>query len=82
MAAVVPRSTWIHCGSANPLDQRVPVSPSTAAEAGVAAFSTEEAVTGFPCDNRALAAVAGVNEAVVNPATSASTAVTTTTGQP
>ncbi|BCB79443.1 hypothetical protein Pflav_058530 [Phytohabitans flavus] len=29
-----PRSTWIHCGSLNALDQRVPVLPSNAAETG------------------------------------------------
>ena len=31
---VLPRSTWSHCGSLNALDQRVPVLPSTAADAG------------------------------------------------
>ena len=31
-----PRSTCSHCGSENALDQRVPVLPSTAAEAGSA----------------------------------------------
>src|ERR1700746_4027688 len=39
-----PRSTSSHCGSENALDQRVPVLPSTAADAGVPAFSVEEAV--------------------------------------
>ena len=39
-----PRSTSSHCGSENALDQRVPVLPSTAAAAGVPAFSVEEAV--------------------------------------
>src|SRR6266852_2463206 len=39
-----PRSTSSHCGSENALDQRVPVLPSTAAEAGKPAFSVEEAV--------------------------------------
>ena len=29
-SACVPRSTWIHCGSLNALDQRVPALPSTA----------------------------------------------------
>src|ERR1700742_3560968 len=39
-----PRSTCSHCGSENALDQRVPVLPSTAAEAGKLAFSVDEAV--------------------------------------
>ena len=47
-AAAAPRSTWSHCGSLNALDQRVPVLPSTAAAAGVPAFSVEEAVPGCP----------------------------------
>src|SRR5919204_433583 len=55
---VEPRSTWIHCGSENALDQRVPALPSTAAEAGVPAFSVEEAVAGRPCDRSVLAAPA------------------------
>src|ERR1035438_1555904 len=41
---VEPRSTSSHCGSENALDQRVPRLPSTAAEAGKPAFSSEEAV--------------------------------------
>ena len=45
---MAPRSTWIHCGSLNALDQRVPVLPSTAAEAGVPAFSVDEAVAALP----------------------------------
>src|SRR6266567_3264464 len=44
---VLPRSTRIHCGSENWLDQRVPVLPSTAADAGVPAPSTDEAVAGW-----------------------------------
>src|SRR3954470_10708108 len=48
MATVAPRSIWIHCGSAKALDQRVPALPSTAFAAAVPAFSTEDAVTGFP----------------------------------
>src|SRR6185295_4928709 len=44
-----PRSTWIHCGSLNALDQRVPVLPSKAALAGNVAFSVEEALAGRPC---------------------------------
>src|SRR5215470_18339775 len=55
---VEPRSTWIHCGSLNADDQRVPVLPSTAAEAGKVAFSVDEAVAGLPWDNRVLAALA------------------------
>src|SRR5690348_13447519 len=56
--AVAPRSTWIHCGSLNADDQRVPVLPSTAAEAGKVAFSVDEAVAGRPWDSRVLAASA------------------------
>src|ERR687896_2476717 len=41
-----PRSTWSHCGSLKALDQRVPALPSTAAAAGVPAFSADEAVAG------------------------------------
>src|SRR2546421_8315899 len=52
MECTAPRSTWIHCGSLNPLDHRVPVLPSTALPAGKVAFSTEEAVAGRPCDSR------------------------------
>jgi hypothetical protein len=43
----LPRSTRSHCGSLNWLDQRVPVLPSTAAEAGVPAFSVDDAVAGL-----------------------------------
>jgi len=39
-----PRSTSSHCGSENALDQRVPVLPSTALEAGKLAFSVDDAV--------------------------------------
>src|SRR5918999_1151212 len=46
MVAVPPRSTWSHCGSLKALDQRVPGLPSTAAAAGVPAFSADEAVAG------------------------------------
>src|SRR5690349_5269512 len=42
-----PRSTCSHCGSENALDQRVPVLPSTAAEAGKPAFSVDDAVAGW-----------------------------------
>src|ERR687895_2090771 len=59
MAAVTPRSTWSHCGSLNVLDQRVPVLPSTAADAGVPAFSTDDAVAGRPCDSSVAASASG-----------------------
>src|SRR5258707_858683 len=39
-----PRSTSSHWGSEDAEDQRVPVLPSTAAVAGVPAFSVEDAV--------------------------------------
>src|SRR3954452_10101219 len=39
-----PRSTCSHCGSLNALDHRVPGRPSVAADAGVPAFSVEDAV--------------------------------------
>src|SRR5580700_18141 len=55
MEAVAPRSTSSHCGSANALDHRVPVLPSTAAEAGNDAFSTDDAVAVFPCESRVAA---------------------------
>src|SRR5687768_14354265 len=45
---LLPRSTWIHCGSLNALDQRVPVLPSKAL-AGANAPSCEEALAGRPC---------------------------------
>src|SRR3569833_4033795 len=48
-SAVPPRSICSHCGSAKALDHRVDVLPSTAAEAGVGAFSVEEAVALRPC---------------------------------
>src|SRR5258705_4619152 len=60
MLADAPRSTWIHCGSVNCDDHRVPVFPSTAADAGVPAFSVDEAVAGLPCDSRVDAASAPV----------------------
>src|ERR1700730_3953293 len=43
MAWDEPRSTSSHCGSEKALDQRVPVLPSTASAAGVAALSVEAA---------------------------------------
>src|SRR5580704_643036 len=67
MEAVAPRSTSSHCGSANALDHRVPVLPSTAAEAGNDALSTDDAVAVFPCEIRvaasALCAVPASNAA-------------------
>src|SRR5215831_8379011 len=59
MLAVWPRSTCSHCGSAKALDQRVPVLPSTALDAGKLAFSSDEAVAGRPCDSSVAAACAG-----------------------
>src|SRR6202167_3464403 len=44
MAWLEPRSTSSHWGSEKALDQRVPVLPSTASEAGNDAFSVEDAV--------------------------------------
>lgn len=61
---VEPRSTCSHCGSLKVLDQRVPVSPSTAADAGVAAFSVDEEVVGLPWDSRSAVAAAGGAAAV------------------
>src|SRR5256885_17215661 len=52
MACVPPRSTWIHCGSLNPLDQRVPVFPSTAFAGPRPAFSLDDEVAGWPWDSR------------------------------
>src|SRR5262245_515720 len=48
MGTELPRSIWIHCGSLNALDQRVPLLPSTALAAGVPAFSVDDAVAGRP----------------------------------
>src|SRR5947207_1312970 len=61
MVLVLPRSIWSHCGSEKALDQRVPVLPSTALEAGNDAFSSDDAVAGWPCDTKvaALARLAG-----------------------
>ena len=78
--ALAPRSTWIHCGSENALDQRVLVLPSTAFEAGNEAFSTDEAVAGWPCDSSVEAAAARL----AGPATkarAAASAITTATIQ-
>jgi hypothetical protein len=79
IGCVLPRSTCSHCGSANVLDQRVPVLPSTAAEAGKEAFSTDEAVAGLPCDSRLSAALAvEVTEATVMPSAAARATLSTT----
>ena len=59
MLAVDPRSTWSHCGSPNALDQRVPVLPSVALDAGKLAFSVDDAVVGLPWDSSVAAACAG-----------------------
>src|SRR3712207_3700312 len=59
-AVAAPRSTWNHWFGVKALDQRVPVLPSTAAAAGVPAHSTDEAVTGLPCETTTSAALAGV----------------------
>src|SRR5262245_8971416 len=72
-SAVSPRSIWIHCGSLNALDQRVPLSPSTAAEAGKAAPSLDDAVVGFFRDN-SVAARAGCAGTVRRAASSVSAA--------
>ena len=64
IAADEPRSTWIHCGSLNALDHRVPGLPSTAAEAGVPAPSVDDASTGRPWDSRGSAARADRTVAV------------------
>src|SRR5580704_15006132 len=78
MEALAPRSTSSHCGSLNALDQRVPVLPSTAAEAGNDAFSTDEAVAVFPCEIR-VAASALCAEPASNAAARARTAATVAT---
>jgi hypothetical protein len=78
--ATWPRSTWSHCGSEKALDQRVPVVlPSTAADAGVPAFSVDEAVAGWPCESRPVAALAGRAVIAAYIPTMASTAEATTT---
>jgi hypothetical protein len=46
IALLAPRSTWIHCGSAARLDQRVPEFPSTALDAESATSWTDDAVAG------------------------------------
>src|SRR3954462_15027742 len=56
MVSVAPRSTCSHCGSLKALDHRVPVLPSTAADAGKAELSVDDAVAVLPCDSRVSAA--------------------------
>ncbi len=56
--ALAPRSTCSHCGSEKALDQRVPVLPSTAFDAGYAALSVDDAVAGCPWDSSVDAAAA------------------------
>src|SRR3954447_22430125 len=78
MATVAPRSIWIHCGSAKALDHRVPALPSTALAAAVPAFSTEDAVTGLPCEISGPAAcAAGTSGVTVAYDRSIATAVST-----
>src|SRR3954454_2293173 len=56
MVAAAPRSSWTHCGSLHALAQRVLVSPSSTALAGVPLFSSDDAVAGRSCEIRASAA--------------------------
>ncbi len=74
--AVAPRSTWSHCGSLKALDQRVPVLPSTALDAGNVAFSSEEAVAVLPCDSSVGAARAVTAVVTRSPAARVSAAAT------
>ena len=69
MVAVAPRSTWSHWASLNWLDQRVPLSPSTALAAPTSAPSCDEAVAVLPCESRMSAALAWVMPAMVRPST-------------
>src|SRR5882672_3785102 len=74
--AVAPRSTCSHCGSLAALDQRVPVLPSTAEEAGVPTFSVDDAVAGLFWESRVVAALAdSVDATIAYPASRASTPV-------
>src|SRR3954468_10772608 len=57
-AVGAPRSTCSHWAAAKALDQRVPVLPSVAAEAGVPAHSTDDAVVGLPWETTTSAASA------------------------
>ena len=76
MEALEPRSTCSHCGSEKALDQRVPVLPSTALEAGNDAFSVDDAVAGFPWDSSVDAAAARLAGTAIS-AKAAMSAVTT-----
>src|SRR5215469_12300344 len=88
MVCVEPRSTWIHCGSENCDDQRVPVFPSTAFEAGNAELSRDEAVAGllrarFVVAQLAAAAFCAPSTGTSRPASRAARAATSTvTGLP
>ena len=69
-AAFAPRSSCSHWGSLQAYDQRVDWSPSTAAEAGVPAFSTDDAVASEPTAMLVSAAVApGCGPRTSKPAT-------------
>jgi hypothetical protein len=57
-AVAAPRSTCSHWAAAKALDQRVPVLPSVAADAGVPSHSTDEAVVGLPWERTTSAASA------------------------
>src|SRR5258707_5762740 len=72
--ALAPRSTWSHCGSLQAEDHRVVSEPSMAAEAGVLALSTDDAVASAPSAMFvSAAACAGVEEVTASrPATTAS----------
>src|SRR5207302_8804491 len=65
-----PRSTSSHCGSEKALDQRVPVVPSSALEAGKLAFSVEDAVAVLPCAMLVVAQVAADAAGIVPGSTS------------
>src|SRR5262245_38394132 len=69
MACGAPRSTCSHWGSLNALDHRVVVLPSTALAAARLAFSWDDAVAGFPCDNGTGPVAVGVGVGVEPPAT-------------
>src|SRR5258706_15474301 len=76
IGALAPRSTWSHCGSLQAEDHRVVSEPSMAAEAGVLALSTDDAVASAPSAMFvSAAACAGSGEDTASrPATSASAA--------
>src|SRR6266704_2103228 len=80
MATEAPRSTCSHCGSLNALDHRVAALPSTAAAAGKAGCSTDEAVTGLPWDSGASSALARCGGPVTYQTSAAMTATATPDG--